>query len=156
MSQEDFPIEFVLEGIESIMASTKQPKVILFDIGGVCFVWQQQDALEWKYPSYMLEARVYPAIVLSPMQAILDFEISKGIPPGWKQAKWILVGGSCFPGAVKTSRASTSPIMNAIQYRQIQFQQPLESRQMKISEHILNSYTYNIRTTCFLHLSKPP
>ncbi|KAM3074202.1 hypothetical protein ACMFMF_006223 [Clarireedia jacksonii] len=57
MSQEDFPIEFVLEGIESIMVSSKQPRVILFDIGGVC--------------------------VLSPMQAILDFEISKGIPPGW-------------------------------------------------------------------------
>jgi hypothetical protein len=36
MSQEDVPIEFVLEGIESIMASVKQPKVILFDIGGVC------------------------------------------------------------------------------------------------------------------------
>ncbi|CAD6442567.1 81e1368f-3229-43ff-9ba1-9fbe07e48bbf [Sclerotinia trifoliorum] len=57
MSQEDYPVEFVLESIETIMASEKQPKVILFDIGGVC--------------------------VLSPMQAILDFEISNNIPPGW-------------------------------------------------------------------------
>ncbi|KAF5875214.1 putative epoxide hydrolase protein [Botrytis fragariae] len=57
MSQEDYPIDFVLESIETIMTSENQPKVILFDIGGVC--------------------------VLSPMQAILDFEISNNIPPGW-------------------------------------------------------------------------
>ncbi|KAL2261835.1 hypothetical protein VTK26DRAFT_3219 [Humicola hyalothermophila] len=37
--------------------STKQPKVILFDIGGVC--------------------------VVSPFQSILDYELSLGIPPGW-------------------------------------------------------------------------
>lgn len=36
MSQEDFPIYFVLESIETLMASEGQPKVILFDIGGVC------------------------------------------------------------------------------------------------------------------------
>ncbi|QSZ32919.1 hypothetical protein DSL72_002502 [Monilinia vaccinii-corymbosi] len=57
MSQEGYPIHFVPESIETIMASGEQPKVILFDIGGVC--------------------------VLSPMQAILDFEISNNIPPGW-------------------------------------------------------------------------
>ncbi|KAI1085173.1 HAD-like protein [Whalleya microplaca] len=39
------------------MASHKQPKVILFDIGGVC--------------------------VLSPFQSILNYELSLGIPPGW-------------------------------------------------------------------------
>ncbi|KAH8893213.1 HAD-like protein [Thozetella sp. PMI_491] len=39
------------------MASAKQPKVILFDIGGVC--------------------------VASPFQSILDYELSLGIPPGW-------------------------------------------------------------------------
>ena len=36
MSQEDYPVEFVLDSIESVMAPQKQPKVILFDIGGVC------------------------------------------------------------------------------------------------------------------------
>ncbi|KAK5987429.1 Acyl-CoA dehydrogenase family member 10 [Cladobotryum mycophilum] len=39
------------------MANAKQPKVVLFDIGGVC--------------------------VRSPFQAILDYELSLGIPPGW-------------------------------------------------------------------------
>ncbi|ORY68688.1 HAD-like domain-containing protein [Pseudomassariella vexata] len=39
------------------MATAKQPKVILFDIGGV--------------------------VVVSPFQAILDYELSLGIPPGW-------------------------------------------------------------------------
>ncbi|TWU70598.1 hypothetical protein ED733_001006 [Metarhizium rileyi] len=39
------------------MAPSKQPKVLLFDIGGVC--------------------------VVSPFQAILDYEISLNVPPGW-------------------------------------------------------------------------
>ncbi|KAI1439234.1 HAD-like domain-containing protein [Xylaria sp. CBS 124048] len=39
------------------MATPKPPKVLLFDIGGVC--------------------------VVSPFQAILDYELSLGIPPGW-------------------------------------------------------------------------
>ncbi|EQK99431.1 epoxide hydrolase [Ophiocordyceps sinensis CO18] len=39
------------------MASSKKPKVLLFDIGGVC--------------------------VVSPFQAILDYELSLGVPPGW-------------------------------------------------------------------------
>ncbi|KAI0394281.1 HAD-like protein [Xylariaceae sp. FL0594] len=38
-------------------AAQKPPKVLLFDIGGVC--------------------------VVSPFQAILDYELSLGIPPGW-------------------------------------------------------------------------
>ncbi|KAI0521792.1 HAD-like domain-containing protein [Xylaria bambusicola] len=39
------------------MADQKPPKVLLFDIGGVC--------------------------VVSPFQSILDYELSLGIPPGW-------------------------------------------------------------------------
>ncbi|KAK7429622.1 hypothetical protein QQZ08_003817 [Neonectria magnoliae] len=39
------------------MSDKKKPKVLLFDIGGVC--------------------------VKSPFQAILDYELSRGIPPGW-------------------------------------------------------------------------
>ncbi|KAJ5578262.1 uncharacterized protein N7459_007226 [Penicillium hispanicum] len=39
------------------MAETKRPVGLLFDIGGVC--------------------------VLSPFQAILDYEISRNVPPGW-------------------------------------------------------------------------
>ncbi|CAJ2502441.1 Uu.00g098350.m01.CDS01 [Anthostomella pinea] len=39
------------------MAAQKPPKVLLFDIGGVC--------------------------VVSPFQSILDYELSLGIPPGW-------------------------------------------------------------------------
>jgi len=35
MYQEDYPVDFVLDSIEAIMAQ-KKPKVILFDIGGVC------------------------------------------------------------------------------------------------------------------------
>jgi hypothetical protein len=36
MSQENYPVEFILESVESIMARRKQPKALLFDIGGVC------------------------------------------------------------------------------------------------------------------------
>ncbi|KAI9055937.1 hypothetical protein LZ554_000872 [Drepanopeziza brunnea f. sp. 'monogermtubi'] len=57
MSHEDYPTDFVLDSIEAIMTKSKKPKVLLFDIGGVC--------------------------VLSPMQAILDYELSHSIPPGW-------------------------------------------------------------------------
>ncbi|TDZ35182.1 Acyl-CoA dehydrogenase family member 10 [Colletotrichum spinosum] len=39
------------------MSGSKQPKVLLFDIGGVC--------------------------VVSPFQSILDYELSLDIPPGW-------------------------------------------------------------------------
>jgi len=57
MSREDYLVDFVLQSLESVMAPTKQPKVLLFDIGGVC--------------------------VVSPFQSILDYEISQKIPPGW-------------------------------------------------------------------------
>lgn len=43
--------------ISIIMPQEKKPKVLLFDIGGVC--------------------------VVSPFQTILDYELSLGIPPGW-------------------------------------------------------------------------
>lgn len=36
MSQEDYPVDFILQSIETAMAPAKQPKVLLFDIGGVC------------------------------------------------------------------------------------------------------------------------
>ncbi|KAH8698440.1 60S ribosomal protein L5 [Talaromyces proteolyticus] len=39
------------------MASTTRPRVLLFDVGGVC--------------------------VVSPFQAILDYEIANNVPPGW-------------------------------------------------------------------------
>ncbi|GAB1315151.1 hypothetical protein MFIFM68171_05361 [Madurella fahalii] len=59
MLSEEFPVEVVLEAIDNMSQSlpAKRPKVILFDIGGVC--------------------------VESPFQSILDYELSLGIPPGW-------------------------------------------------------------------------
>jgi len=61
MSQEDYPVNFVLNSIEATMPRSKaQPKVLLFDIGGVC--------------------------VVSPFQAILDYELDHNIPPGWVNA----------------------------------------------------------------------
>ncbi|KAK3326476.1 HAD-like domain-containing protein [Apodospora peruviana] len=54
---EEYPIETVLEALDDMSPSTKRPKVVLFDIGGVC--------------------------VISPFQSILDYELSLGIPPGW-------------------------------------------------------------------------
>ncbi|KND88964.1 Acyl-CoA dehydrogenase family member 10 [Tolypocladium ophioglossoides CBS 100239] len=56
-SVEDPSVDPILEAIDGEMASQKQPRVLLFDIGGVC--------------------------VLSPFQAILDYELSLGVPPGW-------------------------------------------------------------------------
>lgn len=35
MLPDEQPVEYVLEGIDAVMAGTVQPKVILFDIGGV-------------------------------------------------------------------------------------------------------------------------
>ncbi|KAH6840694.1 HAD-like domain-containing protein [Chaetomium sp. MPI-CAGE-AT-0009] len=60
MLSEEFPVEVILEAIDGMATTTpsnKRPKVILFDIGGVC--------------------------VISPFQSILDYELSLGIPPGW-------------------------------------------------------------------------
>jgi hypothetical protein len=36
MIPEDQPVEYILEAIDGIMAPSPQPKVLLFDIGGVC------------------------------------------------------------------------------------------------------------------------
>jgi len=36
MVPEDQPVEYILDAIEDIMARESQPKVLLFDIGGVC------------------------------------------------------------------------------------------------------------------------
>ncbi|TQV93927.1 hypothetical protein V2A60_003917 [Cordyceps javanica] len=54
---EEPPADLIIEAIDGELYGPKQPKVILFDIGGVC--------------------------VVSPFQAILDHELSLGIPPGW-------------------------------------------------------------------------
>ncbi|KAJ3479155.1 hypothetical protein NLG97_g8392 [Lecanicillium saksenae] len=51
------PADLIIEAIDGELYGPKQPKVILFDIGGVC--------------------------VVSPFQSILDYELSLNIPPGW-------------------------------------------------------------------------
>ncbi|KFH46853.1 Acyl-CoA dehydrogenase family member-like protein [Hapsidospora chrysogenum ATCC 11550] len=56
-SLEDRTVDHILDLVDAEMSAEKQPKVLLFDIGGVC--------------------------VKSPFQAILDYELSLGIPPGW-------------------------------------------------------------------------
>ncbi|CZR53435.1 related to epoxide hydrolase [Phialocephala subalpina] len=94
MSQEDFPVEFVLESIESIMPPSNQPKVLLFDIGGVCMAvtnsvfFGDKRACHCTFqvsPKISLQKSLqYPPLkVVSPFQAILDHEIAHGIPPGW-------------------------------------------------------------------------
>lgn len=35
MLPDEQPVEYILDGIDAVMASKAQPKVILFDIGGV-------------------------------------------------------------------------------------------------------------------------
>lgn len=35
MLPDEQPVEYILDGIDAVMASKVQPKVILFDIGGV-------------------------------------------------------------------------------------------------------------------------
>lgn len=35
MLLDDQPVEYILDGIDAVMANTTHPKVILFDIGGV-------------------------------------------------------------------------------------------------------------------------
>ncbi|KAK0720873.1 HAD-like domain-containing protein [Lasiosphaeris hirsuta] len=56
MLSDEFSVDTILEAIDE-MAPPKRPKVVLFDIGGVC--------------------------VISPFQSILNYELSLGIPPGW-------------------------------------------------------------------------
>ncbi|KAK3377703.1 HAD-like domain-containing protein [Podospora didyma] len=57
MDSEEYAVDTILEAIDNMTPPSKQPKVLLFDIGGVC--------------------------VVSPFQSILDYELSLGIPPGW-------------------------------------------------------------------------
>ena len=57
------------------MSKDWQPKVILFDIGGVCVSLDRLPAPQ-SSPSDVQQ-------VISPFQAILDYELSLGIPPGW-------------------------------------------------------------------------
>ncbi|KAM0512425.1 hypothetical protein ACHAPE_008875 [Trichoderma viride] len=56
MDPESYSVDQILEAIDAEMENLK-PKVLLFDIGGVC--------------------------VKSPFQVILDYELGLGIPPGW-------------------------------------------------------------------------
>lgn len=61
MLPDEQPVDYILESIDAEMETRTetqtQPKVILFDIGGV--------------------------VVVSPFQSILDYELSLGIPAGW-------------------------------------------------------------------------
>ncbi|KFY22526.1 hypothetical protein V493_06527 [Pseudogymnoascus sp. VKM F-4281 (FW-2241)] len=57
MTEAHHLVELALGTVEALMSPKKQPKVILFDIGGVC--------------------------VVSPFQEILNYELRNGIPPGW-------------------------------------------------------------------------
>ncbi|KAJ4388299.1 hypothetical protein N0V85_007703, partial [Neurospora sp. IMI 360204] len=65
MLPDEFPPEYILEAIDSMAptdfkgkgSGSPKPKVILFDIGGVC--------------------------VVSPFQSILNYELRHSIPPGW-------------------------------------------------------------------------
>lgn len=75
MLPDEQPIEYILEGIEAEMAASSQPKVILFDIGGVVV----SDAASQNAPSDDTDT----GKVDSPFQAILEYELSLGIPPGW-------------------------------------------------------------------------
>lgn len=59
------------------MAETKRPVGLLFDIGGVCVRSHQ-----FVYYSNLRVALTLLQVV-SPFQAILDYEISQNIPPGW-------------------------------------------------------------------------
>jgi FMN phosphatase YigB (HAD superfamily) len=57
------------------MSSSSRPQVLLFDIGGVCvspYNARRSNTVSTKSIQ-----------VVSPFQAILDYEISRGIPPGW-------------------------------------------------------------------------
>lgn len=58
------------------MTDSTQPKVILFDIGGVCV----SDRITLSLPN---DAQADELKVVSPFQSILDYELSLGIPPGW-------------------------------------------------------------------------
>lgn len=62
------------------MAENKQPVGLLFDIGGVCVSSAQLNRTRKhiRKPDICIHIQV-----VSPFQAILDYEISQNIPPGW-------------------------------------------------------------------------
>ena len=71
---EDRTVDHIINLVDAEMASNNQPKVILFDIGGVCVSGRR-----CSYHRFILT--IFQ--VRSPFQAILDYELSLGIPPGW-------------------------------------------------------------------------
>lgn len=58
------------------MADNSRPVGLLFDIGGVCVSLPRTQPWPFNFTEYMSQ-------VVSPFQAILDYEVSQGIPPGW-------------------------------------------------------------------------
>lgn len=78
MDLEDTPVvEFTLEVIDQEMAVPKKPKLLLFDVGGVCVSGLTESG------SHVPNNLLTRLQVVSPFQAILDYELSQGIPPGW-------------------------------------------------------------------------
>ena len=73
------------------MDSSARPKVILFDIGGVCVSPNVLTPIipdsRRHPPNNPCGHRTYPCTnspqVISPFQSILSYELSLGIPPGW-------------------------------------------------------------------------
>jgi FMN phosphatase YigB (HAD superfamily) len=66
------------------MAASKQPRVLLFDIGGVCVSVQLISVYQCPLPTHKLNRKHSgDKQVVSPFQTILDYELSLGIPPGW-------------------------------------------------------------------------
>ena len=81
MLSEEFPVEVILEALDNMAESQqaqKRPKVILFDIGGVCVC-----TLDLNFTVIFSKGKTNTSQVVSPFQAILDYELSLGIPPGW-------------------------------------------------------------------------
>ena len=76
-SLEDRTVDHIIDLVDTEMSAVKQPKVLLFDIGGVCV--SHWSFLHTSSGSQFLTSRQ----VVSPFQAILDYELSLGIPPGW-------------------------------------------------------------------------
>ena len=98
MLPDEFPAEYIIEAIDSMAPTdlkgkgfgSPKPKVILFDIGGVC-VSQHHNFT----PSYTSLLNFHPSLqdiaetktntiqVVSPFQSILNYELRHSIPPGW-------------------------------------------------------------------------
>lgn len=79
LGPEDPPVEQILEAIDEMTASP-QPKVLLFDIGGVCVSHNSLSLSHHETPRVLTPRKKK---VISPFQTILDYEISLSIPPGW-------------------------------------------------------------------------